>query len=80
MTNEYFFTFMFKQATKNHYVRILAEDEGQARQAMFDHFGDKWFTSYTAEKFKDQPKEFNLKELCAIQVIDHGSSLEYRLV
>lgn len=77
---EYYFTFMFKQATKNQYVRILATSEVKARDAMFAHFGDKWMTSYTAEKFKGQPERFNLTELMSILVTDYGSSVEYKLI
>lgn len=82
----FYFTFMQKQAFKNKYVIVQAVDEPQARTAMFEHFGDKWMTSYSHEKFigEDQPRQFNLTPLCFLAVINHGSeeypSLEYIMI
>jgi hypothetical protein len=46
---------------------------------MFDHFGDKFVTLYDEQTFEGQPLEFNLFELTAIQVIDHGfGGVEYK--
>ena len=78
----YYFTFMNKQATKDHYVKIIADSNDLARQCMFDHFGDKWMTDYrdTPENpFSDQIKEYGLSMLLSITVIDHGhGSVEYK--
>lgn len=75
-------TFMQHQAFKNHVVQIEAESNELARQAMFTHFGDKFFTVYAEANIIDSldkyPWQYNL--LCKIQVIDHKSSLEYKLV
>lgn len=70
---------MQKQAFKNQYITIHANNMALARAAMFDHFGDKFVTVYDEEIFAGQPLEFNLTELTAIQVIDHGhGSVEYK--
>lgn len=75
---EYYFTFMQKQAFRNHYVEIVADDAGLARQAMAHHFGDKWAFQYSdPEDFNKQVLMFNLKKLARISVIDHGSSFQY---
>lgn len=75
---KYFATFMQKQAFKNHYVTIHADNKELARDAMFAHFGDKFMTVYPGEELADQVAQFDLKELAAIQVIDHGhGSVEY---
>lgn len=76
---KFYFTFMQKQAFKNHFVEILAASMEEAREAMHHHFGDKWAFSYRHEGFGQQIQEFNLKRLATIQVIDHGSSLEHRI-
>ncbi len=79
----FYATFMQRQATKNYYVMITAPNEKQARDAMFEHFGDKWMTVYKGEGFGQQIIDFQLSELIHIQVIDHGceghESLEYKL-
>lgn len=76
---KFYGTFMQKQATKNHYVEIEADNMGLAREAMFAHFGSCWMTAYTVEKFEGQVEMFGLKKLIGIQVIDHGhGSIEYR--
>ncbi len=81
MSENYYATFMQKQATKNHYVLINAPDESTARAAMFAHFGDKFMTVYSEEKFEGQIENFKLKLLLAIAVIDHGhDSIEYYLI
>jgi len=77
--NKYYATFMQHQAFKNHYVEIIAENESIARAVMFDHFGRKWFTTYSEEKFAGQIEQFNLDRLLSITAIDHKSSIEYIL-
>lgn len=76
----FYITFMQKQAFKRSYVEIIADNEEQARQCAFDHFGDKFFTSYSDdEAMQEQVLEFNLKRLALIRVTDYGSSVEYTL-
>jgi len=79
----FYATFMQRQATKNHYIMITADNEKIARDAMFEHFGNKWMTVYEEEGFGKQIIDFKLSELLHIQVIDHGcdghESLEYKL-
>lgn len=70
----YYFTFMNKQSFKKKYVRINAANEGEAREAMFAHFGDKWMTSYTEDKFEGQAERWGLTELCWILCVNHGTS------
>lgn len=79
-TKKFFATFMQKQAFKSHYVEIWAKDIGLARDAMFEHFGDKFMTIYNEEQFKTQPIDYNLEKLCVINAIDHESSKEYQLL
>lgn len=76
---KFYFTFMFKQAFKNLYVEIIAGNEALARNAMHEHFGDKWMTNYTWEQFEPQIDRFGLTKLCSITAIDHGSSQEFIL-
>ena len=68
---------MQKQAFKNHYVEIQADNMMLARQAMFDHFGDKFVTVYDEKTFEGQADEFGLKCLVTIQVIDHAGLPEH---
>lgn len=77
----YYYTFMQKQATKRAFVKITAENEGQSREAMFAHFGDKFMTGYSEKMFEGQQEEFGLWQLLHIKVVNHGTpehpSLEY---
>ena len=79
----YYATFMQRQATKNHFIMITADNEEQARDAMFEHFGNKWMTVYEEDGFEKQIIDFKLSELLHIRVINHGcrehESLEYKL-
>lgn len=75
---KFYGTFMQKQATKNHYAEIDADNAALARDAMFAHFGENFMTVYTAEKFNGQVDRFGLKKLIGIQVYNHHSSIEYR--
>lgn len=81
---EFYVTFMQKQAFKNKYVRIMATNGSEARDAMFAHFGDKWMTSYEGSAFEGQIERFGLEELCCILVVNHGTkeypSIEYKLL
>lgn len=53
----------------NHYVKIEAKDQSEARQVMFGIFGDKWSSCYTEETFQQMIK-YNLKELVVIKPIN----------
>lgn len=75
----FFATFMQKQATKRLYVEILCMNAEQAHAAMHEHFGVKWAFMYPEEKFISQIEEFSMQKLLGIHVIDHGSSIEYRI-
>ena len=44
--NDYFITFGIGQEHANHYVRITAEHELDARKVMHSKYGDKWAFSY----------------------------------
>lgn len=79
---KYFYgTFMQKQATRNHYVKIIAPNEALARQCMFTHFGEKFMTVYSNAEFEGQAEKFNLTELLNILVTDHGhGSIEYTIL
>lgn len=60
----FFFTFGHGKAFKDKFVGVIAQDEEQARQAMFDHFGDKWAFNYPAPlNLRRQTRDFNLKPL-----------------
>lgn len=81
---DFYATFMQKQAFKNMYVEIVADNESFARQAMFDHFGGKFFTVYPEEKFTNVISDFNLVRLCRIYVINHAAegqepNLEFKI-
>jgi len=47
---------------------------------MFAHFGDQWFTVHSEKEFDGQIERFNLKRLVLIRVVDHKSSMEYRVI
>lgn len=82
MTDEKIFiygTFMQKQAFKNRYVTIICANMDEARQAMFAHFGDQFFTTYNEDDFAEQAERFKMKELCKIEVFNFGSSMGYEL-
>lgn len=70
---KFYFTFMGKQAFKNHYVEIEAADAGSARTCMFAHFGDKFMTHYPEEAFLPQIEEFGLRRLARIVVTEYGN-------
>lgn len=48
------------------FVKITAENMHAARAKMFAKYADKWAFCYTANDFKDQPSQFGLTELEAI--------------
>lgn len=75
---KFYGTFMFKQATRKMYVEIIAPNEQRARDAMFAHFGDKFMTVYSEERFKGQVEEFGLSKLLTIMVDEHPN-FEYYL-
>lgn len=79
--NNFYFTFMTKQAFKNKYVKITAPNDDMARECMEAHFSDKWAFDYTEDRFLPQIDQFNLMPLCEIVVIDYGhGSVEYKQV
>ncbi len=69
----FYATFMQKQAFKRKYVKIEAQNRWQARDAMFAHFGDRFMTVYEEDGFNEQVVKYNLKQLCEIEVINHGT-------
>ena len=69
-----------KQAFKKLYVTIIAENMELAREAMFEHFGDKFMTVYAEDDFADQPMRYDLLEMCKIEVTDFGSSKLYEII
>lgn len=73
---------MQKQAFKGHYIVIEADSAELAREAMFNHFGEKFVTLYTEERFEGQVEEYGLKEMKpGIKVIDHGyGCIEYKAI
>lgn len=73
----FYATFMQKQAFKQMYVEISAHDENMAREVMFAHFGNRFFSVYSEDQFSGQREAYGLRLLCHIQAIDHGSSVEY---
>ena len=68
----FYATFMQKQATKNKYVMITAENMEHAREAMHEHFGDKWTTVYDEPEFLPQVDRFGLTMLCRIVATNYG--------
>lgn len=69
--SKFYGTFMFKQATREMYVKIIAPNEGRARDAMFAHFGVKFMTIYSEEQFAGQVEKFGLSKLLTIMVDEH---------
>ena len=78
--NIFYGTFMQRQAFKNNFVTLIAKNRELARQAMFEHFGDKFFTVYSTDEFVDVPEQYGLTPLCEIRVVDDGSSIQYFLL
>jgi len=78
---KFYATFMQKQAFNRHYVTIIADNESIARDAMDEHFGNKWGFMYDASRFRGQTEEYGLKELCRIAVTHYGEHQrdEYQL-
>lgn len=37
---------------KDYFIKIIAKNERDARQVMFEHYGDKWAFCYKAENFQ----------------------------
>lgn len=92
---KYYGSFMQKQAFKDRYavfdVIAIAEnapgyksEAALAREAMFAHFGDQFFTVYDEEawaKSMETPYMPEMHALCHIQVIHYGhDSIEYKLL
>lgn len=65
-------TFMQKQGTKNHYVKMYADDKEAASHTMHDHFGEKYGFIYDAEEFKDQIILHDLTRLMTVVVVNHA--------
>ncbi len=59
---KYYFTFGFNQKHENCYTIIEAKDSLEARQIMFERWGNKWSFQYDSAE-KAGVKEFNLKEI-----------------
>lgn len=55
------FTFGCGQEHAGHYVRFYGTF-GEARQKMFDHFGDKWAFQYPEEEFDGSETEMEVKD------------------
>ncbi len=65
----YFFgNFMQKQAFRNNYVQIIAEDIEQARRAMFDHFGCEFMTVDSEENFSKWQPKYKPVLFCVIRI------------
>jgi len=65
---KFYFTFGFGQKHENCFTVIEAKSYGEAREIMFDRFGNKWSFQYTEEQWfdknrKSQQEQFNLKEI-----------------
>lgn len=67
--NNFYFTFGSNHVTSDgaslgqHYVKITAESEGEARDQMAQARGLKWSFSYPEEHFADQPAKYGLREV-----------------
>ena len=59
----WYFTFCGNHKYPNGYVKIFANDFGEARQKMFDMYEDKWGFQYTEEEFEGQVEQFGLYEV-----------------
>jgi len=81
--NKYFITFMGKQAFRNCYVYIYAENINTARQCAFEHFGREFMTVYLDNdgELEKQIADFGITELATIRAksIANGE-LEYALL
>lgn len=80
----FFATFMQRQAFRSHYVQIQAPNYGLARQFMQDQFGGQFMTVYTEQDFEGQVEDWNLERLAKVEVIDHSGgrehSIEYKVI
>ena len=52
MSEYYIFTFGQGQEHAGHYVKIFGT-YGEAREKMFDRYGEKWAFQYSAEDWKE---------------------------
>lgn len=59
---EFVFTFGFGQKHENGYHVINAKDRGEAREKMFERFGDQWAFQYDSKEAAGV-YEFNLREV-----------------
>lgn len=65
MDNQHVFTFGMGQQHEGGYHIIEAEDSKQARDKMFERFGEKWSMHYCPPNAKKDAgvERFNLKEV-----------------
>jgi len=74
--NDYIFTFGVGRPYRDHYVRITAEDEMQARHMMFMAHGNKWAFSYPISEAEKVMAGH--KELAHFTPFDVGIDWEFR--
>lgn len=76
--NKFFVTFTNRRAFRNKYVIIKVDKDAEgnandiARQAVWDHFGNKWMTVYPHSDLRRQIVSYGLKELTTILVNRFG--------
>jgi hypothetical protein len=59
----FYFTFGYGTPYRNSYIRIEAEDAGEARERMVELHGLKWAFQYDEKSFTGQAERFGLTEL-----------------
>ncbi len=56
----FYVTFPQRLPTKNHYTKVVAENESEARRKTFERYGPAWAFMYGEEEFLPQIERFNL--------------------
>lgn len=46
------------ESMRNYWIKITANNENDARNVMFEKFGEKWCFSYTEEGFEGSKRHF----------------------
>ena len=58
----YYFTFLYGSEYRHNYVRFYGT-YSEAREQMFEYFGDKWAFQYDEKEFAGQIEKFGLQEI-----------------
>ena len=68
---KFYATFTQRSPLRDNFVEIKAADREKAREAMHNHFADRWAFLYSQDEFDGQPAKYGLTELSHSIIADN---------